>query len=198
MAKPGTVGVLHPSTECRLVDPVTGRDVAPGEPGEIWVRGPQVMKGYLNRPEATAEVLTPDGWLRTGDIGAVGEDGQLSVVDRLKELIKYMGFQVPPAEVEALLLTHPAVADAAVVPRPDAEAGEIPVAYVVRRPGAELSAEELIRWVAERIVAYKRVRAVEFVDEIPKSPSGKILRRLLVERERAAAPGRGPGTEAAG
>ncbi|HLH70524.1 MAG TPA: AMP-binding protein [Candidatus Dormibacteraeota bacterium] len=186
MAKPGTVGVLHPSTECRLVDPATGRDVAPGEPGEIWVRGPQVMKGYLNRPEATAEVLTPDGWLRTGDIGVVGEDGQLSVVDRLKELIKYMGFQVPPAEVEALLLSHPGVADAAVIPRPDPEAGEIPVAYVVRRPGAELSAEELIQWVAERIVAYKRVRAVEFVDEIPRSPSGKILRRLLVERERAS------------
>ncbi|HZU18934.1 MAG TPA: AMP-binding protein [Candidatus Dormibacteraeota bacterium] len=190
MAKPGTVGVLHPSTECRLVDPATGRDAAPGAPGEIWVRGPQVMKGYLNRPEATAEVLTPDGWLRTGDIGVVGEDGQLSVVDRLKELIKYMGFQVPPAEVEALLLTHPAVADAAVIPRPDPEAGEVPVAYVVRRARAELTAEELIRWVAERIVAYKRVRAVEFVDEIPRSPSGKILRRVLVERERAAT-GRG-------
>jgi acyl-CoA synthetase (AMP-forming)/AMP-acid ligase II len=186
LARPGTVGVLHPSTECRLVDPATGRDAPEGGPGELWVRGPQVMKGYLHRPDATAETITPDGWLRTGDIGTIGADGQLSVVDRLKELIKYKGFQVAPAEVEAMLLTHPAVGDAAVIGRPDPEAGEIPVAYVVRRPGAEASPADLIEYGSERLAHFKRVRAVEFVDEIPRSPSGKILRRVLVERERAA------------
>ncbi|HEY4025345.1 MAG TPA: 4-coumarate--CoA ligase family protein [Candidatus Dormibacteraeota bacterium] len=184
---PGTVGPLHPSTEARLVDPVTLEDVGPGERGEIWVRGPQVMKGYLNRPEATAGVITPDGWLRTGDIGTVDGDGYFSVVDRLKELIKYKGFQVAPAELEALLLTHPAVADAAVIPRPDGEAGEVPKAFVVTRPGADASAAELMAFVAERVVYYKRVRDVEFVADIPKSPSGKILRRALVERERERA-----------
>jgi acyl-CoA synthetase (AMP-forming)/AMP-acid ligase II len=181
---PGSVGVLHANTECRLVDPVALRDVAAGERGEIWVRGPQVMKGYLNRPEATAEMITPHGWLRTGDIGTIDDDGYLYVVDRLKELIKYKGFQVAPAELEALLLTHPAVADVAVVPKPDAEAGEIPKAFVVVRPEAVAAAGELIAFVAERVAHYKRVREVEFVDEIPKSPSGKILRRVLVERER--------------
>jgi acyl-CoA synthetase (AMP-forming)/AMP-acid ligase II len=182
---PGAVGVLHASTECRLVDPATLQDVAPGEPGELWVRGPQVMKGYLNRPEATAEMITPDGWLRTGDVGTIDTGGNLTVVDRLKELIKYKGYQVAPAELEALLLTHPAVADAAVVRRPDEEAGEVPKAFVVRRPGASLTAEELMAFVAERVAHYKRVRAVEFVPEIPRSPAGKILRRALVERERA-------------
>jgi acyl-CoA synthetase (AMP-forming)/AMP-acid ligase II len=180
----GTVGPLHPGTEGRLVDPVTLADVAPGERGEIWVRGPQVMRGYLNRPDATAATITPDGWLRTGDIGTIDAAGYLSVVDRLKELIKYKGFQVAPAELEALLLTHPGVADAAVVPRPDAEAGEVPKAYVVARPGASPSAEDLMAFVAERVAYYKRVRAVELVAEIPRSPSGKILRRTLVERER--------------
>ena len=186
LVRPGTVGVLHPSTECRLVDPETGRDAPEGGPGELWVRGPQVMRGYLHRPDATAQTITPDGWLRTGDIGTIDADGQLAVVDRLKELIKYKGHQVPPAEVEATLLTHPAVGDVAVVPRPDAEAGEIPVAYVVRRPGAGVTAAELVEYASGRVAPFKRVRAVEFVDEIPRSPSGKILRRVLVERERAA------------
>jgi acyl-CoA synthetase (AMP-forming)/AMP-acid ligase II len=181
---PGSVGVLHPNTECRLVDPVSLLDVGVGERGEIWVRGPQVMKGYLNRPDATAEMITPDRWLRTGDIGTIDGDGYLYVVDRLKELVKYKGFQVAPAELEALLLTHPAVEDVAVVPKPDAEAGEIPKAFVVVRPEAALAAEELMAFVAERVAHYKRVREVEFVGEIPKSPSGKILRRVLVERER--------------
>lgn len=185
LARPGTVGVLHPSTECRLVDPATGLDAPEGGPGELWVRGPQVMKGYLHRPDATAETITPDGWLRTGDIGTIGADGQLAVVDRLKELIKFRGFQVAPAEVEAVLLTHPAVGDAAVIGRPDPEAGEIPVAYVVRRSGAEVTPADLMEYGGERLARYKRPRAVEFVDEIPRSPSGKILRRVLVERERA-------------
>jgi acyl-CoA synthetase (AMP-forming)/AMP-acid ligase II len=185
---PGSVGVLHPNTRCRLVDPVTLADVGTGGRGEIWVKGPQVMKGYWRRPDATAEVLTEDGWLRTGDVGTMDERGHLYVVDRLKELIKYKGFQVPPAELEALLLTHPAVGDAAVIPKPDLEAGELPKAVVVARPGAAITAEELMAYVAERVAPYKKVREVAFVDEIPKSPSGKILRRVLVERERQAPP----------
>jgi acyl-CoA synthetase (AMP-forming)/AMP-acid ligase II len=183
----GSVGVLHANTECRLVDPATLRDVATGERGEIWVRGPQVMKGYLNRPEATAEIITPDGWLRTGDVGTIDAGGQLYVVDRLKELVKYKGYQVAPAELEAVLLSHPAVADVAVVPKPDAEAGEIPKAFVVVQPNAAPTAEELMAFVAERLAPYKRVREVEFVAEVPKSPSGKILRRVLVDLERARA-----------
>jgi acyl-CoA synthetase (AMP-forming)/AMP-acid ligase II len=181
---PGSVGLLHPNTECRVVDPATGADVAPGETGEIWYRGPQVMKGYLGKPEETASMITPDGWLRTGDLGRVDEQGQLHVVDRLKELIKYKGFQVAPAELEALLLTHPAVADVAVIPKPDAGAGEIPKAFVVVAAGAETAPDELLAFVAERVAGYKRVRAIEFVEVIPKSPSGKILRRVLLERER--------------
>jgi acyl-CoA synthetase (AMP-forming)/AMP-acid ligase II len=145
------------------------------------------MKGYLNRPEATADLITPDGWLRTGDVGTIDGDGQLYVVDRLKELVKYKGYQVAPAELEALLLSHPAVADAAVVPKPDAEAGEIPKAFVVVRPGGATTGEGLMSFVAERVAPYKRVREVEFVAEVPRSPSGKILRRVLVERERTRA-----------
>ena len=185
--KPGSVGALVADTEARIVDPESGRDLGPGEPGEIWMRGPQVMKGYLNRPEATAAMIDGEGWLHSGDIGYADADGDFYVVDRLKELIKYKGCQVAPAELEALLLTHPAVADAAVIPSPDQDAGEVPKAFVVLR-GA-VSPEELMAFVAERVAPSKRVRRMEIIDQIPKSPSGKILRRLLVERER----GRGAG-----
>jgi acyl-CoA synthetase (AMP-forming)/AMP-acid ligase II len=172
----GSVGRLLPGTEARLVDPATWDDVAPGEPGELWVRGPQVMAGYLDAPEATAATLV-EGWLRTGDLARVDDDGVFWIVDRIKELIKYKGYQVPPAELEALLLTHPDVLDAAVVGIPHAEGGEAPKAFVVAaRP---LDADALMAWVAERVAPYKKVRAVEFVDAIPKSPSGKILRRRL-------------------
>ena len=176
-ARPGWIGPLLPATECRLVDPETGLDVGPGGRGEVWVRGPQVMQGYLNNPEATARTVDADGWLHTGDIGEVDADGWLAVVDRLKELIKYKGYQVAPAELEALLLKHPAIADAAVVPQPDDEAGEVPKAFVVRR--GELDEAAVMAFVAEHVAAYKRVRSVVFVDTIPKSASGKILRRLL-------------------
>jgi acyl-CoA synthetase (AMP-forming)/AMP-acid ligase II len=179
-SKPGSVGVPVAGTECRIVDPETGRDVAPGTDGEIWIRGPQVMRGYLNRPEETRAVLDADGWLHTGDLGHADEDGQVFIADRLKELIKYKGMQVPPAELEAVLLSHPAVADAAVVPLADADAGEIPRAFVVRK-GAT-TADELIAFVAAQVAPYKKVRRLEFIDAIPKSPSGKILRRLLKER----------------
>jgi acyl-CoA synthetase (AMP-forming)/AMP-acid ligase II len=180
----GSVGLLHPNSECRLVDPATLEDVATGERGEIWVRGPQVMKGYLNRPEATAEMITPDGWLRTGDVGVADDQGYLFVVDRLKELIKYKGFQVAPAELEGVLLSHPDIADAAVIGKPDPEAGEIPLAVVVAKPGATLSGQSVMAFVESRVAGYKRVREVDFVDEIPKSPSGKILRRVLADRFR--------------
>jgi acyl-CoA synthetase (AMP-forming)/AMP-acid ligase II len=144
------------------------------------------MKGYLDRPEATAAMKDADGWIHSGDLGYADEDGYFYIVDRLKELIKYKGHQVAPAELEALLLTHPAVADAAVVRSPDEEAGEVPKAFVVVR--APLDADELMAWVAERVAPYKKVRKVEFIDVIPKSASGKILRRELIERDRAAAP----------
>jgi 4-coumarate--CoA ligase len=182
MFKPGSVGVTAPNTEMRIVDPVTGEDVEVGRDGEIWVRGPQVMKGYLNNEQATAATITDDGWLRTGDIGHVDEEDHVFVVDRLKELIKYKGFQVPPAELEALLLTHPAVADAAVVGLPDEEAGEIPAAYVVLRQGADATAEEIMEYVAREVAHYKQIRRLEFIDAVPKSASGKILRRELKAR----------------
>lgn len=183
--KPGSVGVTAPSTETRIVDPATGESLGVDADGEVWVRGPQVMKGYLNNPTATAETLDADGWLHTGDIGHIDADGHLFIVDRLKELIKYKGFQVPPAELEALLLTHPAVADAAVIGLPDEEAGEVPVGYVVLRPGVEATPEEIQEFVAGQVAHYKQVRVLHLVDEIPKSASGKILRRVL--RDQAAA-----------
>jgi acyl-CoA synthetase (AMP-forming)/AMP-acid ligase II len=183
----GSIGYLVPGTECRIVDIGTEDDVATGEVGELWVRGPQVMKGYLNNPEATAHTVDPDGWLHTGDIGRVDEDGRFWIVDRLKELIKYKGYQVAPAELEALLIGHPAIADAAVIPIADEEAGEAPKAFVVA--SGPLTAEEVAAYVAERVAPYKRLRAVELLDEIPKSPSGKILRRVLVDREREATAG---------
>ncbi|MFJ4683870.1 4-coumarate--CoA ligase family protein [Streptomyces sp. NPDC088789] len=182
-APSGTVGRLIPGTEMRIVsldDP--GRDLGPGERGEILIRGPQVMKGYLGRPEATAEMIDPDGWLHTGDVGRVDEDGWLFVVDRVKELIKYKGFQVAPAELEALLLTHPGIADAAVIGGHDDDGNEVPHAYVVRQPSvADLTEDEVMTYVAERVSPYKRVRRVTFIDGVPRAASGKILRRELRE-----------------
>jgi acyl-CoA synthetase (AMP-forming)/AMP-acid ligase II len=182
---PGSDGRVMPSTELRVVDPQTGRDLGADERGELWVRGPQVMLGYLNRPDATADTVGSDGWLRTGDLGYVDQDGNVFIVDRLKELIKVSAYQVAPAELEALLVTHPAVADAAVISRPDTSHGEIPVAVVVCR--GEVDDEDLMAWVAERVAPHKRIRAVRFVDAIPMTPSGKVLRRILVEQERQTA-----------
>ena len=177
--KPGSVGVTAPSTETMIVDPATGESLGVDADGEVWVRGPQVMKGYLNNAAATEATLDADGWLHTGDIGHIDSDGHLYVVDRLKELIKFKGFQVPPAELEALLLTHPAVADSAVIGLPDVDAGEIPVGYVVLKPGADTTAEEIQEFVAGKVATYKQIRVLHLVDEIPKSASGKILRRVL-------------------
>jgi acyl-CoA synthetase (AMP-forming)/AMP-acid ligase II len=182
--RPGSIGQPVPGTECRLVDSESGEDVAVGERGELWVRGPQVMTGYLGNDEATRSTLDSDGWLHTGDVAVADADGFFTIVDRLKELIKYKGYQVAPAELEALIITHPQVSDCAVIGVPDEEAGELPKAHVVVA-GDALDPEELIEWVGERVAPQKRIRAVEITDEIPKSPSGKILRRILVERERA-------------
>lgn len=179
----GSSGQLIPNTECKIVDTATGADLGPNERGELWIRGPQVMKGYLNNPDATAFTVDSEGWLHTGDIGYADEDGYFFIVDRVKELIKYKGMQVAPAEIEAVLLTHPAVADCAVIPVEDEEAGELPKAYVALK--GEATAEELMAFVASHVAPHKKIRRVEFIDQIPKTASGKILRRVLIEQERA-------------
>jgi len=178
-ARKGSVGPLVPATQGRIVDVETGEDLGAGEDGEIWFKGPQTMTGYLNNPSVTSETLTPDGWLRTGDIGHFDDDGYLFISDRLKELIKYKGFQVAPAEIEAELVTHPSIADAAVIGQPDDEAGEVPIAFVVLAPDQILAEEAIIAYLSDRLAHYKQVRKITFVDAIPKSASGKILRRLL-------------------
>ncbi|MFE4536506.1 4-coumarate--CoA ligase family protein [Streptomyces scopuliridis] len=182
---PGAVGKLLPSTEMRVValdDPE--KDLDPGAEGEILLRGPQVMKGYLGRPDATAELIDGEGWVHTGDVGRVDADGWLFVVDRVKELIKYKGFQVAPADLEALLLTHERIADAAVIGVRDEDGNEVPKAYIVRQSGAGVLTEaDVMAFVAERVAPYKKVRRVEFVGGVPRAASGKILRRELRDRE---------------
>ncbi|GGO96105.1 4-coumarate--CoA ligase family protein [Wenjunlia tyrosinilytica] len=181
---PGTVGKMIPNTELRVVsvdDP--DKELGAGESGELLIRGPQVMKGYLGRPEATDAMVDADGWLHTGDIGHLDERGYLFVVDRVKELIKHKGYQVAPAELEAVLLTHEAVADAAVIGVYDEDGNEIPKAFVVTRPGMELTEDDIVGYVAAKVAPYKKVRAVEFIDTVPKAASGKILRRELRARE---------------
>ncbi|MFE2498912.1 4-coumarate--CoA ligase family protein [Streptomyces scopuliridis] len=182
---PGAVGKLLPSTEMRVValdDPE--KDLDPGAEGEILMRGPQVMKGYLGRPDATAELIDGAGWVHTGDVGRVDAEGWLFVVDRVKELIKYKGFQVAPAELEALLLTHERIADAAVIGVQDEDGNEVPKAYIVRQSGADvLTEEDVMAFVAERVAPYKKVRRVAFVGGVPRAASGKILRRELRDRE---------------
>jgi acyl-CoA synthetase (AMP-forming)/AMP-acid ligase II len=186
-APPGSIGRLVPSTEARLVSLETGEDVGPGEEGEIWIRGPQRMKGYFGRPEETDTMIDADGWLHTGDIGRVDADGWWFVVDRVKELIKYKGYQVAPAELEAVLLGSPDVADAAVIGVYDERGDEVPKAFVVRRPGSTVTEDDVLAYVAAHTAPYKRVRRVEFIDAVPKAASGKILRRELRVREREAA-----------
>jgi acyl-CoA synthetase (AMP-forming)/AMP-acid ligase II len=183
--KRASVGPLIPNTEVMVVDIISGEPVGVNQPGEVCIRGPQVMKGYLNNPGATSSTIDKDGWLRTGDIGYADEEGFFYIVDRLKELIKYKGYQVAPAELEALLLSHSAVADVAVIASPDEEAGEVPKAFVVRK--AEVTADDIMAWVAERVSPQKKIRRLEFVDAIPKSLAGKILRRVLIDQERARA-----------
>ena len=180
-SKAGSSGLTISNTECRIVD-LEGNDLGIDEDGELWVRGPQVMKGYLNNDDATRATIDEDGWLHTGDVAHFDSDGHIYIVDRIKELIKYKGFQVPPAELEGLLLTHPAIADSAVIGIPDDEAGEIPKAFITLKPGQEATAEEIQEFIAGQVASYKQVRLLEFIDEIPKSASGKILRRELRDR----------------
>jgi len=186
--KPGSAGCVVPNTEVKMIDVVTGAEVPQGQEGELLIRGPQIMKGYLNQPGETASSLDREGWYHTGDVGYVDDDGYFFIVDRTKELIKYKGLQVAPAELEALLVTHPAVLDAAVVRRPDEEAGEVPMAFVVLKPDEASRAtktEAIMGWVAERVAPHKRIRHMEFIDQIPKSASGKILRRVLMDKDKA-------------
>ena len=174
----GASGLAVPNTRCRIVSPETGADLPPGEEGELWIKGPQVMIGYLNNEQATKDTLTADGWLKTGDMAIIDANGYMFVVDRLKELIKYKGFQVAPAELEATLVAHPQIQDAAVIGQHDEEAGEIPVAFVVCQDPAP-SQEDIQAYVGSQLSHYKQLHRVTFVETIPKSPSGKILRRLL-------------------
>ncbi|MDP5226478.1 MULTISPECIES: AMP-binding protein [Arthrobacter] len=180
----GSCGYTVPNMDMRIVDLATGEDIDPpaegvSEPGHLLCRGPNVMLGYLNLPEATAEALDTDGFLHTGDIATVSSTGVVTIVDRLKELIKYKGYQIPPAELEAVLLTHPEIADAAVVGAYDEDHQEVPKAFVVRQAGSALDAEGVMSFVAKHVAPHKKVRQVEFLDAIPKSASGKILRREL-------------------
>jgi acyl-CoA synthetase (AMP-forming)/AMP-acid ligase II len=193
----GSVGPLVPGAEARVVDCASGRDVGPGQPGEMLIRTPAAMRGYLDDAEATAATIDADGWLHTGDVVVADQEGWFTVVDRVKELIKYKGSQVAPAALEAILLAHPAVADAAVIGRPDEEAGEIPTAVVaLSEPATDTGpvGRELMAYVADRVAPHEKIRRVEFVTDIPKSPSGKILRRLLTvdQVDQAAASSRPP------
>jgi acyl-CoA synthetase (AMP-forming)/AMP-acid ligase II len=178
---PGSVGMVVPNTECKIVDVATGRELGRNEDGELWIRGPQVMKGYLNNPDATRDALDADGFFHTGDIGHVDDREQFFIVDRLKELIRYKGFQVAPAELEALLLAHPKIADAAVIGVRDSEGEEVPKAFIVMRE--PIGPDQVMDYVAERVAPHKKIRRVEFVEQIPKSPTGKILRRVLRDME---------------
>uniref|UniRef100_A0A2P2JY61 Uncharacterized protein n=1 Tax=Rhizophora mucronata TaxID=61149 RepID=A0A2P2JY61_RHIMU len=180
-----TVGRLTGDMEAKIVDPVTGEHLPPGQRGELWLRGPTVMKGYAGDEMATAETLDSDGWLKTGDLCYFDSEGLLYIVDRLKELIKYKAYQVPPAELEQLLQANPNIADAAVIPYPDEDAGQIPMAYVVRKPGSNITAAEVMDFIARQVAPYKKIRQVAFINSIPKNPSGKILRRELVNLSRS-------------
>nr|QPZ56409.1 4-coumarate CoA ligase 1 [Curcuma alismatifolia] len=177
--KSGACGTVVRNAELKIVDPDTGVALARNQRGEICIRGEQIMKGYLNDPEATRNTIDKEGWLHTGDVGLVDDDDEIFIVDRLKELIKYKGFQVAPAELEALLVAHPNVTDAAVVPMKDEAAGEIPVAFVVRSNGSQITEDELKQYISKQVIFYKRIGKVFFVEAIPKAPTGKILRKDL-------------------
>uniref|UniRef100_A0A0D9VJT6 4-coumarate--CoA ligase n=1 Tax=Leersia perrieri TaxID=77586 RepID=A0A0D9VJT6_9ORYZ len=178
-AKSGSCGTVVRNAELKVIDPDTGFSLGRNLPGEICIRGPQIMKGYLNDPEATAATIDVEGWLHTGDIGYVDDDDEVFIVDRVKELIKFKGFQVPPAELESLLVAHPSIADAAVVPQKDEVAGEVPVAFVVRAADSDITEESIKEFISKQVVFYKRLHKVHFTHAIPKSASGKILRKEL-------------------
>ncbi|KAJ6428218.1 hypothetical protein OIU84_023605 [Salix udensis] len=180
--KPGACGTVVRNAEMKIVDPETGASLPRNQPGEICIRGDQIMKGYLNDPEATSRTIDKQGWLHTGDIGFIDDDDELFIVDRLKELIKYKGFQVAPAELEALLLAHPEISDAAVVGMKDEDAGEVPVAFAVKSEKSQVTEDEIKQYISKQVIFYKRIKRVFFIEAIPKAPSGKILRKNLREK----------------
>ncbi|CAH1430410.1 unnamed protein product [Lactuca virosa] len=178
-ARPAASGGLLPTFSAKVVDFESGIPQPPYSEGEIWLKGPAVMKGYLGNEAATSATIVSGGWLRTGDLGYFDEDGYLFIVDRIKELIKHNGYQVAPAELEAILLNHPHILDAAVIPLENEDAGEVPMAYIVRATGSELSEEQVMQFVAGQVAPYKKIKRVTFINEIPKSAAGKILRKDL-------------------
>lgn len=178
--KPGSVGTCLPGMYGKIIDPETGDTLGPNQPGEVCFKGSQIMKGYINNEQATKETIDSKGWLHTGDIGYYDEDREFFIVDRLKELIKYKGFQVPPAELEALIMALPEVADVAVVGVPDESSGELPLAFIVLQPNSTITEKEIVDYVAKMVSPAKRLHGgVRFIPQIPKTPSGKILRRHL-------------------
>lgn len=187
-ARSAASGALLPTFSAKVVDFEKGIALPPYSEGELWLKGPAVMKGYLKNEAATSTTIVADGWLRTGDLCYFDEDGYLFVVDRIKELIKHKGYQVAPAELEAILLNHPHILDAAVIPLEDEEAGEVPMAYIVRETGSELSEYQVIQFVAGQVAPYKKIKRVAFINAIPKSAAGKILRKDLMAQSKQNVP----------
>ncbi|KDP26770.1 hypothetical protein JCGZ_17928 [Jatropha curcas] len=177
----GATGKLMPNCQAKIVDPDTGISLPPGSSGELWLRGPTIMKGYVGDEEATAATLDSEGWLRTGDLCYIDNEGFLFFVDRIKELIKYKGYQVAPAELEHLLQSHPDIAEASVIPYPNEEAGQVPVAFVVRQHGRRINESQIKDFIAQQVAPYKRIRRVIFVDSLPKNAPGKVLRKELIK-----------------